>query len=83
MKLPLGDLNLGSCPPHPISTYTYGVTIAPRVCNGSNFKFWFHHWLVSFKLTCYWSVFAIILQPKKKKSPVITCLGLTKKIKSN
>ena len=33
MKLPLGDLNLGSCPPHPTSTYIYGVTVAPRVCS--------------------------------------------------
>ena len=25
------DLNLGSCLPHPTSTYIYGMTIAPRV----------------------------------------------------
>ena len=28
VKLPLGDLNSGPCPPYPLSTYTYGVTIA-------------------------------------------------------
>jgi len=32
MKLPPGDLNPGPCPPHPTSTYTCEVTIAPRVC---------------------------------------------------
>jgi len=40
VKLPLGDLNLGSCPPHPTSTYTCGVTIAPKVRGGlSNFNY--------------------------------------------
>ena len=34
VKLPLRDLNLGPCPPHPTSTYICGVTIAPRVCGG-------------------------------------------------
>ena len=34
VKLPPGDLNLGPYPPHPTSTYTCGVTIAPRVCGG-------------------------------------------------
>ena len=34
VKLPLGDLNLSPCPPHLTSTYTCGVTIASRVCNG-------------------------------------------------
>ena len=34
MKLSFGDLNSGPCPPHPTSIYTYGVTIAPRVCGG-------------------------------------------------
>ena len=34
VKLPLGDLNLSPCPPHPTSTYTCRVTIAPRVCDG-------------------------------------------------
>ena len=38
MKLPLGDLNLGHYPPHPTSTYTCEMTIAPRVCSG-NTKF--------------------------------------------
>ena len=31
MILP-GDLNLGYYPLHPTNTYTYGVTIALRVC---------------------------------------------------
>ena len=34
VKLPPGDLNFSPYPPHPISTYTYGLTIAPRVCGG-------------------------------------------------
>ena len=33
MLLP-GDLTCSLCPPHLTSTYTYGVTIAPKVCNG-------------------------------------------------
>ena len=36
VKLPPGDLNPGPCPPHPTSTYTCGVTIAPRVCGGNS-----------------------------------------------
>jgi len=36
VKLPPKDLNPGPYPPLSISTYTYGVTIAPRVC-GSHF----------------------------------------------
>ena len=31
VKLPLGDLNLSSYPPHPTSIYICGVTTAPRV----------------------------------------------------
>ena len=27
VKLLSGDLNLSPCPPHPINTYTYGMTI--------------------------------------------------------
>jgi len=38
MKLPLSDLSLGHYPPHPTSTYTCEMTIAPRVCSG-NTKF--------------------------------------------
>ena len=38
VKLPLGDLNPGPCPPHSTSTYTCGVTIgvttALRMCGG-------------------------------------------------
>ena len=34
MKLPPRDLNPGPYPPHPTSTYTCEVTIAPRVCGG-------------------------------------------------
>ena len=30
VKLPPRDLNLSPYPPHPTSTYTYKVTIAPR-----------------------------------------------------
>ena len=31
VKLPSGDLNPNSCPPHPTNTYTYRVTTAPEV----------------------------------------------------
>ena len=34
VKLPSGDLNPDPCPPHSISTYTYGVTITPNVYSG-------------------------------------------------
>ena len=34
VKLPPRDLNHGPCPAHPITTYTCGVTITPRVCGG-------------------------------------------------
>ena len=34
VKFPLGDLNPNLYPSHPTSTYTCGVTIAPRVCGG-------------------------------------------------
>ena len=34
VKLPPRDLNLGIYPPHLTSTYTCGVTIAPKVCDG-------------------------------------------------
>ena len=34
MNLPLGDLNLDSYPPHPTSTYTCGVAVALKVCDG-------------------------------------------------
>jgi len=34
VKLPLGDLNLGLCPPHLTIIYNYGVIIVPRVCDG-------------------------------------------------
>ena len=33
MKLSFEDLNPSPCPPHPISTYTCGVTITTRVCD--------------------------------------------------
>ena len=36
IKLPPKDLNLGPYPPHPTSTYTYRIIIAPRVCGGRN-----------------------------------------------
>ena len=35
VKLPLRDLNAGPYPPHPISVYTYGVTITPKMCGGN------------------------------------------------
>ena len=34
VKFPPGDLKPGPCPPHSTSTYTCGVTIAPRVYGG-------------------------------------------------
>ena len=37
VKFPPRDLNPGLCPPHPTSTYTYGVTIATRVCSDTAF----------------------------------------------
>ena len=36
MKFPSKNLNPGPYPPHPTSTYTYGIIIAPRVCGGRN-----------------------------------------------
>ena len=36
VKLPVGDLNPGPYFPHPTNTYIYEVTIALRVCGGSN-----------------------------------------------
>ena len=39
VKLPPEDLNLDPYPPYPTSTYTCGVTIAPRVYNGNNIIF--------------------------------------------
>ena len=35
VKLSPKDLNPNPYPPHPTSTYTCGVTIAPRVCGGN------------------------------------------------
>ena len=34
IKLLLGNLNPGSCSPHPTSTYTCEVTTAPRIHGG-------------------------------------------------
>ena len=34
VKLPSGDLNLGSCSPHLTSTYTFEMTTALRVHGG-------------------------------------------------
>ena len=34
VNLPFGGLNPNPYPPHLTSTYTYGVTIEPRVCDG-------------------------------------------------
>ena len=34
------DLNPGPYPPHPTNTYTCGVTIVPRVCNGVKLLNW-------------------------------------------
>ena len=36
VKLSPGDLNPGLCPLHATNTYTCEVTIAPRVCGGTN-----------------------------------------------
>ena len=35
VKLPSKDLNLGPYLPRSINTYTYEVTIVPRVCGGT------------------------------------------------
>ena len=43
VKLPLGNLNSDPYPPHPTNTYTYGVTIAPRVCDDIK-----HQWFLYF-----------------------------------
>ena len=34
VKVPPEDLNPNPCAPHLISTYTYGMTIAPKMCVG-------------------------------------------------
>ena len=39
VKLLLKDLNPGPYPPHPINTYTYGVTIASKMSGGMPSKF--------------------------------------------
>ena len=39
MKLSPGDLNPDPYFPYPISTYTCGVTIAPRVRGGDTIRF--------------------------------------------
>ena len=39
VKLPPGDLNPGPCPSHPTSTYTCGMTTAPRVRNDESMCF--------------------------------------------
>ena len=39
VKLSSEDLNSGPYPPHPTSTYTCGVIIAPRVCGGCSLNF--------------------------------------------
>ena len=36
VKLFFRDLNSRSYPLHPTSTYTYKMTITPRVCSGNN-----------------------------------------------
>ena len=38
VKLPPRDLDPDICPLHPTSTYTCGVTIAPRVYDGNKNK---------------------------------------------
>ena len=35
VKLPYGDLKSSPCLPHPTSTYTFKVIIAPKVCGGN------------------------------------------------
>ena len=37
VNLLLGDLNPDPYPLHPTNTYTYGVTIALRMCRGHTF----------------------------------------------
>ena len=36
VKFPFRDLNSHSYPLHPTSTYTYKITITPRMCGGNN-----------------------------------------------
>ena len=40
VKFPIGDMNPDPCPPHPTSTYTCEVTIAPNVCDGGMINYW-------------------------------------------
>ena len=39
VKLPLGDLNPGLCPPYPTSIYICGVTTTPKMRSGNFLKF--------------------------------------------
>ena len=54
VKLSPRDLNPGLCPLNAISTYTYGVIIAPMVCGG------WKNWLVSNGLEVAFNRFEII-----------------------
>ena len=58
VKLPSEDLNHDSYPPYPTSTYTCGVTIAPRVCDSLTFNiilplFLHLFWLFLFRFSYY------------------------------
>ena len=44
VKFPPRDLNPDPCPPHPINTYIYGVTITLRTCSGYLDYFYFFDW---------------------------------------
>ena len=44
VKLLPRDLNPDPCPPHPINTYIYGVTITLRTCSGYLDYIYFFDW---------------------------------------
>ena len=50
MKLPSGDLNFNSCPPHSTNTYTCRVTITPELHGEKKIRL--HLLRKSFKWLC-------------------------------
>ena len=77
VKLPPGDLNIGPSPPHPTSTYTCGVTIAPRVCDGG-----FRTWMCKIEQFFYFALFdanalSLSKMHPKKKVAIVTLLVCT------
>ena len=55
VKLPFRDLNPDSYPPHLTSTYTYEMTIAPKVCSGS-YTYYIDYLLFDFCLNIFFFV---------------------------